>query len=237
VVGETVTSALTLDESVLWHEDFATAAQYVMSPPIRAKHHQQPLQNALASGVLSLVGTGAAAYSEAHVANRDARVSARGDRKRVLERGTNPYLSRRACTCEYGLQSWRGESAGVAKRPREPHLPPEIPTVTIRHFASLYVSPIRNKPRVRRRGLPCSRHPFPTALWRWRGGTASDHAVFNSTQKAVGRPPAGDFRLIPNGVNGIEERLHMVWHTMVNSGKMSPSQFVAASCTVAAQVR
>jgi hypothetical protein len=164
VVGETVTSALTLDESVLWHEDFATAAQYVMSPPIRAKHHQQPLQNALASGVLSLVGTGAAAYSEAHVANRDARVSARGDRKRVLERGTNPYLSRRACTCENGLQSWRGESAGVAKRPREPHLPPEIPTVTIRHFASLYVSPIRNKPRVRRRGLPCSRHPFPTAL-------------------------------------------------------------------------
>jgi hypothetical protein len=27
--------------------------------------------------------------------------------------------SRRRCTCEYGLQSWRGESAGVAKRPRE----------------------------------------------------------------------------------------------------------------------
>ena len=61
--------------------------------------------------------------------------------------------------------------------------------------------------------------------------------MFNSTQKAVGRPPAGDFRLIPNGVNGIEERLHMVWHTMVNSGKMSPSQFVAATSTVAAQVR
>jgi len=30
-----------------------------MSPPIRAKHHQLPLQNALANGVLSLVGTGA----------------------------------------------------------------------------------------------------------------------------------------------------------------------------------
>ena len=29
----------------------------------------------------------------------------------------------------------------------------------------------------------------------------TDHAVFNSTQKLVGRD---DFRLIPNGVNGIE---------------------------------
>jgi dihydropyrimidinase len=39
---------------------------------------------------------------------------------------------------------------------------------------------------------------------------AADHAVFNSSQKAVGKPPKGDFRMIPNGVNGIEERLHMV---------------------------
>jgi dihydroorotase-like cyclic amidohydrolase len=59
----------------------------------------------------------------------------------------------------------------------------------------------------------------------------SDHAVFNSTQKAVGKPPKGDFRVLPNGVNGIEERMHMVWHTMVNSGKMSPSQ-VCAACTL-----
>lgn len=31
----------------------------------------------------------------------------------------------------------------------------------------------------------------------------TDHAVFNSTQKAAGKE---DFRAIPNGVNGIEER-------------------------------
>jgi hypothetical protein len=37
----------------------------------------------------------------------------------VLERGTSPKLSRRTCTCEYGLQPCRGKSAGVAKRPRE----------------------------------------------------------------------------------------------------------------------
>ena len=44
---------------------------------------------------------------------------------------------------------------------------------------------------------------------------ATDHAVFTSEQKAAGRD---DFRLIPNGVNGIEERMHVVWDTMVNSG-------------------
>ena len=42
-----------------------------------------------------------------------------GAHKMVLERGTNPKRSRRTCTCEYGLQSCRGKSAGVARRPRE----------------------------------------------------------------------------------------------------------------------
>lgn len=41
---------------------------------------------------------------------------------------------------------------------------------------------------------------------------ATDHAVFTSKQKEMGR---GDFRKIPNGVNGIEERLHVVWQEMV----------------------
>lgn len=47
---------------------------------------------------------------------------------------------------------------------------------------------------------------------------ATDHAVFNSTQKAVGK---GDFRVIPNGVNGLEERMHVVWQEMVVSGEVS----------------
>jgi hypothetical protein len=38
---------------------------------------------------------------------------------RAHERWTNPKHSRRTCTCEYGLLSWGGESAGVAKQPRE----------------------------------------------------------------------------------------------------------------------
>ncbi len=44
----------------------------------------------------------------------------------------------------------------------------------------------------------------------------TDHAAFNSTQKAMG---SKDFRLIPNGVNGIEERMHVTWQEMVVSGR------------------
>lgn len=61
---------------------------------------------------------------------------------------------------------------------------------------------------------------------------ATDHAVFNRQQKAAGR---ADFRKIPNGVNGLEERMHVVWETMVNSGLMTPSDFVRVTSTAAAQ--
>ncbi len=47
------------------------------------------------------------------------------------------------------------------------------------------------------------------------GVVATDHAPFNSTQKRLG---ARDFRRIPNGVNGIEERLHVTWDALVASG-------------------
>lgn len=47
---------------------------------------------------------------------------------------------------------------------------------------------------------------------------ATDHAVFNSSQKAYGKA-RHDFRFIPNGVNGLEERMHVVWQTMVMSGE------------------
>lgn len=61
----------------------------------------------------------------------------------------------------------------------------------------------------------------------------TDHAVFNSTQKRVGRH---DFRVIPNGVNGLEERLHVVWQELVNSGKMAATDFVRVTSTAAAQI-
>lgn len=50
----------------------------------------------------------------------------------------------------------------------------------------------------------------------------TDHAVFNSSQKRVGRH---DFRLIPNGVNGLEVgarppalRLHTCRHLLQHAG-------------------
>ena len=42
----------------------------------------------------------------------------------------------------------------------------------------------------------------------------TDHCAFNSTQKAAGRH---DFRMIPNGVNGIEERMIVVWDALVRT--------------------
>lgn len=61
---------------------------------------------------------------------------------------------------------------------------------------------------------------------------ATDHAAFNSTQKAAG---AADFRRIPNGVNGLEERLHVAWEELVNSGLATRTEFVRAVSTAAAR--
>ncbi|KAI4340522.1 hypothetical protein MLD38_025349 [Melastoma candidum] len=117
VIGEPVVSGLTLNDSVLWDPDFSTAAKFVMSPPIRAAGHDKALQDALATGVLQLVGT--------------------------------------------------------------------------------------------------------------------DHCAFNSEQKAFG---IDDFRKIPNGVNGLEERMHLVWDTMVESGKISVTDFVRITSTECARI-
>jgi len=61
----------------------------------------------------------------------------------------------------------------------------------------------------------------------------TDHAVFNSTQKAMGKD---DFRKIPNGVNGIEERIHIAWEELVSTGLITPSEFVRITSTNAAKV-
>nr|XP_027066966.1 dihydropyrimidinase-like isoform X3 [Coffea arabica] len=61
----------------------------------------------------------------------------------------------------------------------------------------------------------------------------TDHCTFNSTQKAFG---IDDFRKIPNGVNGIEERMHLVWDTMVASGKISVTDYVRITSTECARI-
>ncbi|EPS68519.1 hypothetical protein M569_06244, partial [Genlisea aurea] len=61
----------------------------------------------------------------------------------------------------------------------------------------------------------------------------TDHCTFNSTQKAMG---IDDFRKIPNGVNGIEERMHLVWDAMVVSGKITATDFVRVTSTECAKI-
>jgi len=63
--------------------------------------------------------------------------------------------------------------------------------------------------------------------------TATDHCCFCTDQKAAGRD---DFRQIPNGTGGIEDRMGVLWHHGVRSGKLTPSQFVAVTSTNTARI-
>jgi dihydropyrimidinase len=76
------------------------------------------------------------------------------------------------------------------------------------------------------------------ALWRGlQSGnlqtTATDHCCFCADQKAAGKD---DFRLIPNGTGGIENRLEVLWHHGVSSGKLTMNEFVKVTSTNAAQI-
>ena len=76
------------------------------------------------------------------------------------------------------------------------------------------------------------------ALWRGlQAGTlhttATDHCTFCAEQKAAGRD---DFSKIPNGCGGVEERLAVIWDEGVNTGRLTPSEFVAVTSTNAAKL-
>ncbi|MDP3618022.1 MAG: dihydropyrimidinase [Rhodoferax sp.] len=65
----------------------------------------------------------------------------------------------------------------------------------------------------------------------WRGlqsgnlhTTATDHCTFCAAQKAAGKD---DFSKIPNGCGGVEERMTVIWDAGVNTGRLTPSEFVA----------
>lgn len=76
------------------------------------------------------------------------------------------------------------------------------------------------------------------ALWKGlQGGalqtTATDHCCFCADQKAAGRD---DFTLIPNGTAGVEDRMSVLWHHGVNTGRLTMNEFVAATSTNAAKI-
>ena len=63
--------------------------------------------------------------------------------------------------------------------------------------------------------------------------TATDHCAFCAPQKAAGRD---NFTLIPNGTAGIEDRMSMLWHHGVGTGRLTPSEFVAITSTNTAKI-
>ncbi|WP_395703669.1 dihydropyrimidinase [Aquabacterium sp.] len=74
----------------------------------------------------------------------------------------------------------------------------------------------------------------------WRGlqagylhTTATDHCTFCAEQKAAGKD---DFSKIPNGCGGVEERMAVVWQEGVNTGRLTPTEFVALTSANAAKL-
>jgi len=63
--------------------------------------------------------------------------------------------------------------------------------------------------------------------------TATDHCCFCAPQKSAGKD---DFRLIPNGTGGVEDRLGVLWTHGVNTGRLTPNEFVAVTSTNAAKI-
>jgi dihydropyrimidinase len=63
---------------------------------------------------------------------------------------------------------------------------------------------------------------------------STDHCPFRfADQKSLGK---NDFTKIPNGGPGIENRLQILWHFGVNSGRLTPERFVELCCTAPARI-
>ena len=62
---------------------------------------------------------------------------------------------------------------------------------------------------------------------------ATDHAAFTSEQKKMGLT---DFRKIPNGTGGLEDRMPVLWTRGVETGRLTPNEFVAVTSTNIAQI-
>lgn len=62
---------------------------------------------------------------------------------------------------------------------------------------------------------------------------ATDHCAFTTEQKRMG---VGDFRKIPNGTGGLEDRLPVLWTKGVTTGRLTMNEFVAVTSTNIAKI-
>ena len=62
---------------------------------------------------------------------------------------------------------------------------------------------------------------------------ATDHCAFTTEQKRTG---IGNFTQIPNGTGGLEDRMPVLWSYGVNTGRLTPNEFVAVTSTNIAKI-
>ena len=103
---------------------------------------------------------------------------------------------------------------------------------------SVYLHPDWNVAAAHVMSPPFRPKEHQEALWRGlQSGnlqtTATDHCCFCAPQKAMGRT---DFTKIPNGTGGVEDRMAVLWHYGVNTGRLTPNEFVRVTSTNAAQI-
>src|SRR5258708_28143602 len=71
----------------------------------------------------------------------------------------------------------------------------------------------------------------------WQSGSlqvvATDHCASTTEQKRIG---AGDFRKIPKGTGGLEDRMPVLWTAGVNTGRLTKEEFVAVTSANIARI-
>jgi dihydropyrimidinase len=74
----------------------------------------------------------------------------------------------------------------------------------------------------------------------WAATHNGDWAAFEAQDPTYRRPGKelgkGSFAKIPNGMPGLEERMMVMWHHGVNSGRITPTRFVEMMCTNPAKI-
>jgi len=103
---------------------------------------------------------------------------------------------------------------------------------------SVYRDPDFEKAAAHVMSPPFRSRDHQDAMWRGlQSGnlqtTATDHCCFCAEQKAMGKD---DFRMIPNGTAGVENRLEVLWEHGVRTGRLTMNEFVAVTSTNTAQI-